>query len=86
MCVSGKDSWELKASVLWGSVTKGSESASVVKAANTLPVKKENTICDGLQSKPNTWKTSVTLDEQVNVCFVTVTLTTQMLTKLDIMK
>lgn len=79
VCASGKDSWELKASVVWGSATKGSEGASVSNPANTLPVKKENKICDDLRSKLNKWKTSVTLDEEVNVCFVMVTLTTQML-------
>lgn len=53
--------------------------------ASTLPVKKENKMCDDLRCKLNKWKTSVTLDEQVNVCFVMVTLTTQMLMKVDIM-
>lgn len=85
MCASGKDSWELKASVVWGSATKGSEAASVANVANTLSTKKENKICDDLSSKLNKWKTSVTLDERVNVCFVTVTLTTQMLMEVVVM-
>ncbi len=60
VCVSGKDSWELKASAVWGSATKGSEGASVANLANTLPGKKENKMCDDLSSKLNKWKTSVT--------------------------
>lgn len=53
--------------------------------AITLPTKKENKTCDDLRSKLNKWKTSVTLNEQADVCFVTVTVTTQMLMKVDLM-
>lgn len=80
-----KDSWELKASVVWGSATKRSEAASVANVANALPMKKENKTCGDLGSKLNKWKTSVTLDEHVNMCFVMVALTTPMPVKTAVM-
>ena len=53
--------------------------------ANTLKMKKENEICDDLSVNLNKWKTSVGLDEQVTMCFVMVTPTTQMLMRVAVM-
>lgn len=57
----------------------------MANVANALPTKKENKTCDDLSSKLNKWKTSVTLDEHVNVCFVMVALTTLMPMKTAVM-